>query len=49
MMASLKDELRDQGVTRIDTAMHFDNPGALRFCARREFPSLREEGMSCRP
>ena len=47
MMASLKDELRTAGVTRIDTATHFDHPGARRFYERHGFASLREERMSC--
>lgn len=47
MMAALKDELRRTGVTRIDTATHFDNPGAWRFYERHGFGSLREERMSC--
>jgi GNAT superfamily N-acetyltransferase len=47
MLASLKDELRRLGVTRIDTATHFDNPGARRFYERHGFASLREERMSC--
>ena len=47
MLASLKEELRGAGVTRIDTATHFDNPGARRFYERHGFASLREERMSC--
>ena len=47
MMASLKDELRRVRVERIDTATHFDNPGARRFYERHGFASLREERMSC--
>ena len=47
MMDSLKDELRRAGVTRIDTATHFDNPGARRFYEHHGFASLREERMSC--
>ena len=47
MMAALKDELRRAGVSRIDTATHFDNPGARRFYERHGFASLREERMSC--
>ena len=35
------------GVTRIDTATHFDNPGARRFYERLGFESLHEERMSC--
>lgn len=47
MVASLKDELRRIGVSRIDTATHFDNPAARRFYERHGFASLREERMSC--
>lgn len=47
MLASLKDELRRAGVSRIDTATHFDNPGARRFYERHGFASLREERLSC--
>jgi GNAT superfamily N-acetyltransferase len=47
LIASLKDELRRAGVTRIDTATHFDNPAARRFYERLGFASLREERMSC--
>jgi GNAT superfamily N-acetyltransferase len=47
LLASLKAELRAMGVTRIDTATHFDNPGARRFYERHGFASLREERLSC--
>ena len=47
MLDSLKAELRRVGATRIDTATHFDNPGARRFYERHGFSSLREERMSC--
>lgn len=47
MLASLKDELRRLGVTRIDTATHFGNPGARRFYERHGFATLREERLSC--
>lgn len=47
MLGVLKDELRRAGVTRIDTATHFDNPRARRFYERHGFASLREERMSC--
>jgi GNAT superfamily N-acetyltransferase len=47
MLASLKTELRRIGVERVDTATHFDNPGARRFYERHGFASLREERMSC--
>jgi ribosomal protein S18 acetylase RimI-like enzyme len=47
MLDALKRELRAGGATRIDTATHFDNPGARRFYERHGFASLREERMSC--
>lgn len=47
MLASLKEELLRAGATRIDTATHFDNPGARRFYERHGFASLREERLSC--
>ena len=47
MMGALKEELQGAGVTRIDTATHFDNPGARRFYERHGFESLHEERMSC--
>jgi GNAT superfamily N-acetyltransferase len=47
MLQALKDELRRVGVSRIDTATHFDNPRARRFYERHGFASLREERMSC--
>lgn len=47
MLQGLKAELRALGVERIDTATHFDNPGARRFYERHGFASLREERMSC--
>ncbi len=47
MMESLKEELRRAGATRIDTATHFDNPGARRFYERHGFTTLREERVSC--
>ena len=46
MLGQLFDELRRRGVARIDTATHFDNPGARRFYERLGFASLREERMS---
>lgn len=47
MMSALKGELQRAGATRLDTATHFDNPGARRFYERHGFASLREERMSC--
>ena len=47
MLAALKAELRANGVSRVDTATHLDNPGARRFYERHGFASLREERLSC--
>jgi GNAT superfamily N-acetyltransferase len=47
MMEALKEQLRGEGVTRIDTASHVDNPGAMRFYVRQGFVTLREERISC--
>ena len=47
MMDSLKAELRRLGVTRVDTATHFDNPAARRFYERHRLATLREERLSC--
>jgi ribosomal protein S18 acetylase RimI-like enzyme len=47
MLGALKEELRRAGVTRIDTATHFDNPRARAFYERHGFRSLREERLSC--
>jgi GNAT superfamily N-acetyltransferase len=46
MLAALADELRRQGISRIDTACHRDNSGAWRFYARLGFRPLDEERIS---
>jgi GNAT superfamily N-acetyltransferase len=46
MLAALADELRCQGITRIDTACHRDNTGAWRFYARLGFRPLDEERIA---
>ncbi len=46
MLAALGDELRECGVTRIDTACHRDNGGAWRFYERLGFRSLDEERIA---
>jgi GNAT superfamily N-acetyltransferase len=46
MLAALADELRRQGITRIDTACHRDNAGAWRFYARQGFLPLDEERIA---
>ena len=45
-LSSLASELRDQGVTRIDTSVHFENHGAKRFYERNGFKPLDEERLS---
>jgi GNAT superfamily N-acetyltransferase len=47
MLEALKEQLRSEGVSRIDTASHVDNPGAMRFYVRQGFATLREERLSC--
>lgn len=46
LMTSLVDELKRRHVTRIDTSVHHDNPGAERFYRRLGFHPLREERLS---
>jgi GNAT superfamily N-acetyltransferase len=47
MLNALKHELTAHGITRIDTATHFDNPEARRFYEKLGFVTLREERLSC--
>ena len=47
MMDTLKEQLRGEGVTRIDSASHVDNADAMRFYQRHGFLILREERISC--
>ena len=46
MLRALAIELAREGITRIDTATHRDNPEARRFYERLGFRSLHEERMS---
>ena len=47
LMEQLKDELRRDGVTRIDVAVHLENPDARRFYEKTGFVRLNEERLSC--
>lgn len=46
MLAALARRLRDEGMTRIDTACHRDNAGAWRFYERLGFRPLDEERIA---
>jgi len=43
----LKDQLRKESVTRIDVAVHLENPDARRFYEKTGFVRLNEERLSC--
>ena len=47
MMEQLKEQLRTEGVTRIDVAVHLENPDARRFYEKAGFIRLNEERLSC--
>lgn len=47
MLAQLKEQLRKDAVTRIDVAVHLENPQARRFYERAGFIALNEERLSC--
>ncbi|HEX6283487.1 MAG TPA: GNAT family N-acetyltransferase [Pyrinomonadaceae bacterium] len=47
MLNQLKDQLRKEAVTRIDVAVHLENPQAKRFYEKTGFVPLHEERMSC--
>ena len=47
MLALLKEQLRKEAVTRIDVAVHLDNPQARRFYEKAGFVPLHEERMAC--
>src|SRR5688572_33224323 len=47
LMEQLKDQLRREAVTRIDVAVHMDNPQARTFYERTGFVRLNEERLSC--
>jgi GNAT superfamily N-acetyltransferase len=47
LLNQLKDQLRKESVTRIDVAVHLDNPQAKRFYEKAGFVPLHEERLSC--
>src|SRR6185369_1412170 len=47
MLNQLKDQLRREAVTRIDVAVHLQNPEARRFYEKAGFVALNEERLSC--
>ena len=47
LMEQLKEQLRKEAVTRIDVAVHLENPEARRFYERAGFVRLNEERLSC--
>ena len=47
MLNQLKDQLRRELVTRIDVAVHLENPAAKRFYEKAGFIALHEERLSC--
>jgi len=47
LLEQLKEELRKQGIRRIDTSVHFENHGARRFYEKHGFLSLHEERLAC--
>lgn len=47
LMEQLKNELRREAVTRIDVAVHMENPDARRFYEKGGFVRLNEERLSC--
>lgn len=47
MVEQLKEQLRKEAVTRIDVAVHLENPQARRFYEKLGFVALNEERLSC--
>ena len=47
MLSQLKEQLRREAVTRIDVAVHLQNPEARRFYEKSGFVALNEERLSC--
>ncbi|HWF90546.1 MAG TPA: GNAT family N-acetyltransferase, partial [Pyrinomonadaceae bacterium] len=47
MLKQLKEQLRREAVTRIDVAVHLQNPEARRFYEKAGFVALNEERLSC--
>ena len=47
LLDQLKDQLRREAVTRIDVAVHLENPEEKRFYEKAGFVALHEERLSC--
>ena len=47
LLEQLKEQLRKELVTRIDVAVHLENPEARRFYEKLGFMALNEERMAC--
>jgi ribosomal protein S18 acetylase RimI-like enzyme len=47
LIEQLKAHLRSESVTRIDVAVHMENPEARRFYEKSGFVRLNEERLSC--
>ena len=47
LLDQLKEQLRKEAVTRIDVAVHLENPQAKRFYEKAGFVALHEERLSC--
>ena len=47
LIESLKEQLRKESVTRIDVAVHINNPEARRFYEKLGFIALNEERLAC--
>ena len=47
MLRQLKEQLRKEAVTRIDVAVHLENPAAKHFYEKAGFLALNEERLSC--
>jgi len=47
LLSELKEQLRKESVTRIDVAVHLQNPEARRFYERHGFVALNEERLAC--
>ena len=47
MLDQLKEQLRKESVTRIDVAVHLENPEARKFYERLGFMALNEERLAC--
>ena len=47
LLSRLKEQLRKEAITRIDVAVHLQNPEARHFYEKAGFVALNEERLSC--